>query len=74
MQLRDAGKLNLDDPVAKHLPWFDIQQTYPDVPPATVRGLLTHTSGLPRESPFPYCGIVSPPTFKRRPKAMPQKT
>ncbi len=54
MQLRDAGKLNLDDPVGKHLRWFDIQQTYADVPPATVRGLLTHTSGLPRESPFPY--------------------
>jgi len=60
MQLRDAGKLNLDDPVAKHLPWFDIQQTYADVPPATVRGLLTHTSGLPRESPFPYW---TDPTF-----------
>ena len=54
MQLRDAGKLNLDDPVEEHLPWFDIQQTYTDVPPATVRGLLTHSSGLPRESPFPY--------------------
>jgi CubicO group peptidase (beta-lactamase class C family) len=54
MQLRDAGKLSLDDPVEKHLPWFDIQKTYPDVPPATVRGLLTHTSGLPRESAFPY--------------------
>jgi len=53
MQLRDAGKLNLDDPIEKHLPWFDIQQTFTDVPPATVRGLLMHTSGLPRESPFP---------------------
>ena len=60
MQLRDAGKLNLDDPVEKHLPWFDIQQTYPDVPPATVRGLLRHSSGLPRESPFPYW---TDPTF-----------
>ena len=60
MQLRDAGKLNLDDPIEKHLPWFDIQQTYTDVPPATVRGLLTHTSGLPRESPFPYW---TDPTF-----------
>lgn len=59
MQLRDAGKLNLDDPIKKHLPWFDIQQTYTDVPPATVRGLLTHTSGLPRES-FPYW---TDPTF-----------
>jgi len=31
MQLRDAGKLNLDDPIKKHLPWFDIQQTYKDL-------------------------------------------
>lgn len=60
MQLRDAGKLNLDDPIKKHLPWFDIQQTYTDVPPATVRGLLTHTSGLPREASFPYW---TDPTF-----------
>ncbi len=60
MQLRDAGKLNLDDPIDKHLPWFDIQQTYTDVAPATVRSLLTHTSGLPRESPFPYW---TDPTF-----------
>jgi CubicO group peptidase (beta-lactamase class C family) len=60
MQLRDAGKLNLDDPVGKHLPWFDIQRTYSDVPPVTVRSLLTHFSGLPRESPFPYW---TDPTF-----------
>ena len=25
MQLRDAGKLQLDDPVSKHLPWFRVQ-------------------------------------------------
>jgi len=60
MQLRDAGKLHLDDPLDKHLPWFDIQQTYTDVPPATVRELLTHTSGLPRDLPFPY---FTDPTF-----------
>jgi len=60
MQLRDAGKLNLDDPIEKHLSWFNIQQSYTDVPPATVRGLLMHTSGLPRESAFPYW---TDPTF-----------
>jgi CubicO group peptidase (beta-lactamase class C family) len=40
LQLRDAGKLRLDDPVARHLPGFP----YPDI---TVRHLLSHTSGLP---------------------------
>ena len=60
MQLRDAGKLRLDDPVGSHLAWFDIQDAYPDAPPVTVEGLLTHSSGLPREADYPYW---SPPDF-----------
>ncbi len=54
LQLRDRGKLELDDPVSQHLPWFDIQQSYEGAPPATVRGILTHSAGLPRESDHPY--------------------
>ena len=54
MQLRDAGKLNLDDPVAKYLPWFKVKSEFKDAPVITIRHLLTHTSGLPRESAFPY--------------------
>ena len=54
MQLRDQGKLRLDDPVTALLPWFDIEQTFPDAPQPTVRDLLTHSSGLPRESDHPY--------------------
>jgi CubicO group peptidase (beta-lactamase class C family) len=54
MQLRDAGKLRLDDPVAKHLPWFNIKQTFPERENITVEGLMTHASGLPRESDYPY--------------------
>ena len=54
MQLRDAGTLQLDDPVTKHLPWFAVQQHSTDAPPITIRHLLTHTSGLPREAAFPY--------------------
>ena len=42
MQLRDAGALDLDDPVAKHLP--DAPHGEP-----TVRRLLSHLSGLQRE-------------------------
>ena len=49
LQLRDAGKLQLDDPVAKYLPWFKIQTPHPG-PAITIRHLLTHTSGLPREA------------------------
>src|SRR5439155_3825777 len=50
MQLRDAGKLRLDDPVSKYLPWFKIQPAEPDDPPVTIEELLTHSAGLPREA------------------------
>jgi D-alanyl-D-alanine carboxypeptidase len=49
LQLRDTGKLQLDDPVAKHLNWFHLNDTFDDSPVITIRHLLTHTSGLPRE-------------------------
>ena len=51
---RDAGKLRLEDRVAELLSWFAVGQAYPDGPPVTVEGLLTHSSGLPRESDHPY--------------------
>jgi len=54
MQLRDAGKLSLEDKVEDLLPWFDLEQAYDDSGPITVRALLTHSSGLPRESAHPY--------------------
>ncbi len=54
MQLRDQGRLSLDDPVKKHLKWFKIKNVDPDSPTIRIWHLLTHTSGLPRESAFPY--------------------
>lgn len=54
MQLRDHGKLSLDEPVGKYLSWFNIKDTYPDAPEITLRGILTHSSGLPREADYPY--------------------
>lgn len=54
LQLRDAGKLRLDDPVKAHLPWFEYRDRFPDGPRITVWNLLTHTSGLPRDAAFPY--------------------
>jgi CubicO group peptidase (beta-lactamase class C family) len=45
LQLRDRGLLDLDDPVTEHLrsyAWND----RPGAPPATLRHLLTHTSGV----------------------------
>jgi CubicO group peptidase (beta-lactamase class C family) len=50
MQLREQGKLRLDDPVSKHLPWFQVKPAEPDAPPITIEDLVTHSSGLPREA------------------------
>ena len=52
--LRDAGKLHLDDPLATHLPWFQMKAAAAEAGTITIRHLLTHTSGLPREGAFPY--------------------
>jgi CubicO group peptidase (beta-lactamase class C family) len=49
MQLRDAGLLSLDDPVQKHLPDFRLAGV--PHPTVTIRELLLHLGGLPRE-PF----------------------
>ena len=54
MQQRDRGRVRLDDPVEKHLSWFDIQRAHPEAPPVRVEGLLTHSAGLPREADYPY--------------------
>jgi len=53
MQQRDQDKLRLRDPVADHLPWYDVDQAHTGGP-VTVEGILTHSSGLPRESAHPY--------------------
>lgn len=50
LQLREAGKLRLDDPVAKHLPWFRVVPAGPDDGPITIEQLLSHSSGLQREA------------------------
>ncbi len=50
MQLREQGKLRLDDPVSKYLPWFRVQRAQEEDPEITIEELLTHSSGLPREA------------------------
>jgi len=54
LQERDAGRLRLDDPVSRYLPWFRIKPADKESAEVTVEGLLTHASGLPRESDYPY--------------------
>ena len=50
MQLREQGKVRLDDPVSKHLPWFRLKSAGDDDGEVTIEQLVTHSSGLPREA------------------------
>jgi len=50
MQLREEGKLSLDDPVVKYLPWFKAKPAGDDDGPITIEQLLSHSSGLQREA------------------------
>ena len=54
MKLYDEGKLRLDDRVSDLLPAYNLKQKYPESGPITIRTLLTHSSGLPREAAYPY--------------------
>ncbi|MCB0263080.1 MAG: serine hydrolase [Calditrichaeota bacterium] len=45
LQLAEKGKLSLDDPVVKYLPYFKLAENGHET--VTIRHLLTHTSGLP---------------------------
>ena len=54
MKLYDEGKLRLDDRVSDLLPAYQLEQKYPESGPITIRTLLTHSSGLPREAAYPY--------------------
>ena len=54
MKLYDDGKLRLDDHIDDLLPWYNLEQQFPGSGPITIRSILTHSSGLPREANFPY--------------------
>lgn len=71
LKLRDAGKLRLDDPVARHLPWFRLASESAKI---TVEHLITHTSGLPREGAFPYWTTHVFPTSEQLRAALPKQS
>ncbi len=49
MQLVEEGKVDLDAPVSRYLPEFQIKNRFPGSDPITVRMLMTHHSGLPSD-------------------------
>ena len=53
LQLRDAGKLRLDDPASLYIPELRGQKgPYSDAPVITIRHLLTHSAGFPEDNPW----------------------
>jgi len=53
LQLRDAGKLNLDDPISKYLDEAkNLKYLTKYAPDITIRHLLTHGAGYPEDNPW----------------------
>ena len=53
LKLRDAGRINLDDPVAKYIPAMNqVKYLTTDAPAITIRNLLTHSAGFPEDNPW----------------------
>jgi CubicO group peptidase (beta-lactamase class C family) len=60
LQLRDAGKLSLDDPAWKYIPELkdagervaSDDRPASDAPPITIRHLLSHSAGFPEDNPW----------------------
>ncbi|MEP0822533.1 MAG: beta-lactamase family protein [Ignavibacterium sp.] len=51
LQLRDAGKLSLEDPASRYIPEMKgLRLLTSDSPEITIRHLLTHGSGLPEDN------------------------
>jgi CubicO group peptidase (beta-lactamase class C family) len=53
--MRDEGVVSLEDPVAKYFTGFQYKTPWPSAKPMTLGQLASHTSGLPRETPYYHC-------------------
>jgi CubicO group peptidase (beta-lactamase class C family) len=52
LQLRDQGKLQLDNPVHQYIPEMKSQALTKDAQEITIRHLLTHSAGFPEDNPW----------------------
>lgn len=53
LKLRDAGKLNLDDPADFYIPELkNVRYPTADAPRITIRHLLSHSAGFPEDNPW----------------------
>lgn len=71
-QLRDEGKLDLDDPIGKYLPEsVAVKARKGSVEGVTLRRLLCHHSGLMGEAPGDYWETLKFPTVQQFLEALP---
>lgn len=53
LQLRDEGRLSLDDPAERYVPELaGVQGAASDAPRITIRHLLSHSAGFPEDNPW----------------------
>ena len=57
LQLQEQGLLNIDDPVADYLPFFEVQYPSESSEIVTIRHLLNHSSGLSNNVPEVFSWI-----------------
>jgi len=63
MELYEEGRIDLDDPVEKYLPDFHLRTRFSIPAPITIRSLLSHRSGFPRDDIYVIdeLGVRIPP-------------
>jgi CubicO group peptidase (beta-lactamase class C family) len=66
LQLVEEGRIELDAPVTRYLPWFNLDD--PRAAEITVRQLLSHTSGIPASASL--TGSQEPDALDRRVRAL----
>lgn len=49
MQLQEAGKIDIKEPIQTYLPAIKIQSRFNDPNPIAIRNILSHSSGLPSD-------------------------
>ena len=74
MQLAERGKLNLDDKISKHLPWFKAKTKDSDSRNITIRQVLSHTSGVFRDGNTPHWENDQFPDFAGLKKSISNRT
>ena len=54
LQLQEKGRLSLNDPIVRYLPFFEVKHTSDSSREVTILNLLNHSSGLPDPSDLTF--------------------